>query len=211
MSCNGGRSSLRGDELTPWLIRYAYEQGAFPMTMDDESVEWFQPINRALFPIRGIHLSKSMRRVIRAIQQPGAGQPPFKITFDTAFEDVMRSCLRPGDNWISEDFIRVYTQIHHEGWAHSVEVWRDRELVGGLYGLALGSCFCAESMFHRATNASKVALWAMVEKCRSLCFTIFDAQVMNPHLESLGAYPVPHREYIEMLAEALRTNTPWSR
>ncbi len=134
----------------------------------------------------------------------------FRITFDAAFEQVMRACLRPEDNWISEEFIRVYTQIHFEGWGHSVEVWRQGELVGGLYGIALGSCFCAESMFHRATNASKVALWAMVERCRELGFTIFDAQVMNPHLESLGAISVPHADYMEMLQGALGKTTAWS-
>src|ERR1051326_2508097 len=177
---------MGGDELTPWLIRYGYSQGAFPMTMDDGSVEWFQPHVRALFPIDGIPLSRSMRKLLRNLDRH------FTITFDSAFEEVMRGCLRPGDNWISEDFIRVYTQIYHEGWAHSVEVWQGSALAGGLYGIALGSCFCAESMFHQVTNASKLALWAMVEQCRSLGFTIFDAQVMNPHLESLGAYPLRH-------------------
>lgn len=198
---------MTGDELTPWLIRYAYEQGAFPMTMEDGAVEWFQPVHRALFPIEGIHLSRTMRKVIRDIQTL---RSPFTITFDTSFEEVMRSCLRPRDNWISEEFIRVYTQIHHEGWGHSAEVWHAGRLVGGIYGIAIGSCFCAESMFHRETNASKVALWAMVEKCRSLKFRIFDAQVMNPHLKSLGAYPVPHSNYMEMLDGAKSEVTPWS-
>lgn len=178
------------------------------MTVEEDLVEWFQPLKRALLPIEGIHLSRSMRRLVRSIQ---AGTGPFTVTFDTNFESVMRSCLRPEGNWISEDFIRVYTQIHLEGWGHCVEVWEGEALVGGLYGIALGSCFCAESMFHRSTNASKVALWAMVERCRSLGFTIFDAQVMNPHLESLGAYPVPNRQYLALLERALRNETPWSR
>lgn len=186
------------------------------MTMDDGSVEWFQPVNRALFPLDGIRVSRSMSRVLRRVQigspVPGAH---FQVTFDEAFEQVMRGCLRPGDNWISEDFIRVYGQIHEEGWGHSVEVWRvepggGRELVGGLYGIAIGSCFCAESMYHRATNASKIALWAMLKKCRSLGFTLFDAQVMNPHLASLGAYPVPHERYMGLLRAALERSTPWS-
>lgn len=189
-------------ELTPWLIRYAYEEGAFPMTMDDGEVQWFQPRQRALFPMDGIHVSKSLEKVIR--------KGEFEIRFDTSFEAVMRSCLRPDGNWISEDFIRVYTVIHHEGWGHCSECWLDGELVGGVYGIALGGCFCAESMFHRRTNASKVALWAMVNKCRELGFTIFDAQIMNPHLESLGAFEVPHRQYIPMLAQALEVDTIWS-
>lgn len=189
-------------DLTPWLIRYAYEEGAFPMTMDDGEVQWFLPRQRALFPIDGIHVSRSLRKVI--------DRGEFEIRFDTAFEEVMRSCLRPDGNWISEDFIRVYTLIHHEGWGHCAECWKDGELVGGVYGIALGGCFCAESMFHRRTNASKVALWAMVEKCRELGFTIFDAQIMNPHLESLGAFEVPHREYLPMLEKALKVETVWS-
>lgn len=189
-------------ELTPWLIRYAYEEGAFPMTMDDGEVQWFQPRRRALFPIEGIHVSRSLQKVIR--------RGDFEVRFDTSFEQVMRACLRPDGNWISEDFIRVYTLIHHEGWAHCAECWQDGELVGGLYGIALGGCFCAESMFHRQTNASKVALWAMVDKCRNLGFTLFDAQIMNPHLRSLGAYEVSHLEYMRMLEEALDIQTDWS-
>lgn len=173
------------------------------MTMDDDSVQWFQPRRRALFPINGVHVSRSLRKVI--------DRGEFEIRFDTAFEEVMRSCLRPDGNWISEDFIRVYTLIHHEGWGHCAECWVEGELVGGVYGIALGSCFCAESMFHRRTNASKVALWAMVEKCRELGFTIFDAQIMNPHLESLGAFEMPNRQYLEMLSQALATKTSWSR
>lgn len=193
---------MNGAELTTWLLRYAYRQGAFPMAMDDGQIEWFQPFRRALFPIEGIYVSRSLRRTIRSGR--------FEVRFDTCFEDVVRGCIRPKDNWINEDIVRVYTQANREGWAHCCEVWREGRLVGGLYGLALGACFCAESMFHRETDASKVALWAAVEKCRRLGFEIFDAQIMNPHLRSLGAYEVPHRRYLEMLEQALRRRTPWS-
>jgi leucyl/phenylalanyl-tRNA--protein transferase len=172
------------------------------MTLEDGSIGWFQPRERALFPLAGIHVSRSLRRVLQ--------RGDFQITFDTAFEDVMRGCLRPEDNWISEEFIQVYTQVHNEGWAHSAECWSGGELVGGVYGLALGSCFCAESMFHRHPNASKVALWALLEECRRREFTLFDAQIMNPHLESLGAYEVSHREYMRLLGEALEKRTSWS-
>ncbi len=194
---------MRGDELTPWMVRYGYERAAFPMTMEDERVEWFQPRRRALFPIEGIHVSRSLEKTIR--------RQEFEIRFDTSFEAVMRNCLRPEDNWISEDFIRCYTQIHLEGWGHCSECWFEGELVGGVYGIAMGSCFCAESMFHRRTNASKVALWAMVNKCRELGFTIFDAQIMNPHLQSLGAYEIPHRAYQRILGKALTETTEWSK
>jgi leucyl/phenylalanyl-tRNA---protein transferase len=190
------------DPLTPWLVRYGYAQGALPMTMEDGEVGWFRPRRRCLFPLSGVHVSRSLARTIR--------RGTFEIRFDTAFEAVMRGCLRPDGNWISEDFIRVYTLIHHEGWGHCAEAWVGDELVGGAYGIALGSCFCAESMFHRATDASKVALAALVDRCRELGFTIFDAQIMNPHLRSLGAYEVPEREYARMLRDALERTTPWS-
>jgi leucyl/phenylalanyl-tRNA--protein transferase len=172
------------------------------MTMEDDRVEWFQPRKRALFPIEGIHVSRTLASTIR--------KGTFEVRFDTSFEQVMRSCLRPEDNWISEEFIRCYTQIHREGWGHCSECWLDGELVGGVYGIAMGSCFCAESMFHRKTDASKVALWAMVNRCRELGFTIFDAQIMNPHLESLGAYEMPHRAYQRILRDALQQTTVWS-
>ena len=193
---------MRGEELTPWLLRYGYERGAFPMTMEDGSVEWFQPRKRCLLPIEGIHVSHSLQKRLR--------KEDFEIRFDTQFELVMRNCFRPTDNWLSEDFIRAYGQAHIEGWAHCSECWQNGELVGGVYGIAFGSCFCAESMFFRATDASKVALWALVNRCRDLGFTIFDAQIMNPHLDSLGAYEVPHLAYEIMLSDALNRTTPWS-
>lgn len=192
-----------GEQLTPYLVHYGYRQGAFPMTMEDGSVAWFQPRRRALLPIEGIHVSKSLQKVIR--------KNTFEIKFDSCFENVMRGCLRPTDNWISEEFVHVYTAIHQEGWGHCAECWVDGELAGGVYGIALGGCFCAESMFHRRTNASKVALWAMVNHCRELGFRLFDAQIMNPHLASLGAYEISHEEYMRRLADCANVRTPWSQ
>lgn len=194
---------LLGSELTPWLLRYAYGMGAFPMTMESGEVEWFKPVRRALFPISGIRVSSSLAKVIR--------HGKFEVRFDSEFEAVMRGCLRPDDNWISEEFIRAYGECHRQGWAHCCEAWEGSELAGGVYGLAIGTCFCAESMFHTRTNASKVALWAMVERCRELGFTVFDAQIMNPHLASLGAFEVSEDEYERLLAEALSGTTEWSR
>lgn len=193
---------MRGDLLTPSLIRAAYSEGAFPMgDRRNGEVEFYVPLRRALFPIEGMHVSRSLRRTIRGGR--------FEVRFDSAFEQVMRGCLRPKDNWITEDLIRVYTQIHHEGWAHSAETWRDGALVGGVYGLCLGTCFCAESMFHRETDAGKVALAALVDKCRELGFTLFDAQIMSPHLASLGAFEVSHERYMRLLAKALREPDAW--
>lgn len=178
------------------------------MADDDGTIDWYQPHYRAVFPISGVRVSTSFARKLRRVGF--ADDAEFHVTFDSAFEEVMRGCLRPTDNWINEEIIQVYTEIHRRGWGHSCEVWRDHALVGGLYGVALGSCFCAESMFHRETDCSKIALWAMVERCRALGFDIFDAQVMNPHLESMGAIEISHHEYMVMLEKALRKKTPWS-
>ena len=193
---------MTGADLTPEMIWAGYSQGYFPMTVYANEVEWLCPHERALLPLAGVRVSHSLKKKIR--------QQRLEVRFDTSFEKVMRSCMRPGENWISEDFVRVYTQLHSQGWAHCVECWTDQGLVGGVYGVAIGSCFCAESMFHSATDASKVALWALVEKCRALGFTLFDAQIMNPHLASLGAYQVPHDEYIALLKRALTETTEWS-
>lgn len=189
-------------DLTPEIIEAAYSEGLFPMTDNNTVVEFYLPHVRALFPLEGVHVSRSLAKTIRSGE--------FEVRFDTAFEEVMRGCMRPGDNWINEDIIRVYTEIHRQGWAHCVECWHEGELVGGSYGLALGGCFCAESMFHRRTDASKVALWALVNKCRELGFVLFDAQIMNPHLKSLGAYEMPNRQYQQVLKEALKVKTAWS-
>lgn len=185
------------------MVWLGYSQGYFPMTVYGNEVEWLAPRERALFPIEGIHVSKSLKKTLR--------RGEFQVTFDTAFEEVVRDCMRPGDNWISEDFVRVYSEIHRLGWGHSCEVWKDGSLIGGVYGIAMGSCFCAESMFHRATDASKVALHCMVNRCRELGFSVFDAQIMNPHLQSLGAYEVPHEEYLVLLRRALKQSTEWSQ
>lgn len=194
---------LKPHRLTTRMIAVGYAQGIFPMGNDlDDTVDWFAAVSRCLLPITGIHLSRSMQKVIR--------KGGFDITFDRCFEEVMRCCRRPDGNWIIEPIIQVFKEVHLEGWGHSCEVWMDQELVGGVYGLAIGGCFCAESMFHRRTNASKLALWALVNHCREMGFTLFDAQIMNPHLQSLGAYEVSHDEYLKLLGAAQKVRTPWS-
>ncbi|HXH60118.1 MAG TPA: leucyl/phenylalanyl-tRNA--protein transferase [Fimbriimonadaceae bacterium] len=194
---------MTGADLTPELIWAGYCQGYFPMTVYENEIEWLAPRRRALIPIEGIHVSHSLRKVMR--------KGTFEVTFDKCFTDVIRACIRPSDNWLSEDFVRAYSEVHEQGWAHSCEAWLDGELAGGVYGVAVGSCFCAESMFHRATDASKIALHALVEKCGTLDFTVFDVQIMNPHLKSLGAYEVGHQRYLNMLKDALARTTVWSQ
>ncbi|HRI43221.1 MAG TPA: leucyl/phenylalanyl-tRNA--protein transferase [Fimbriimonadaceae bacterium] len=186
---------MTGEELTPHVLRLGYSEGLFPMTMDDGDIGWFRPLRRALFPIEGIHVSRSLRRVIRSNR--------FEISFDTDFEAVIRGCFRPSDNWLSEDFVRAYTLAFYEGWAHCAECRLDGELVGGVYGVNFGGYLAAESMFHRATNASKVALWAMIHRSRDMGITLFDAQVMNPHLASLGAYEISDQRFKHLLKSAL--------
>lgn len=182
------------------MIHIAYSSGAFVMCENGEH-NWYSVRKRALFPITGIHVSKSLRKVIQGGE--------FEITFDTAFEEVMRGCMRP-ETWISEEIIDGFLRVYQSGWAHSCEVWKDGELAGGVYGIGIGLNFSAESMFHRFTNGSKVALWAMVNQCRELGFTTFDAQIMNPHLKSLGAFEVSDQEYEMTLRDGAGKNTPWS-
>jgi leucyl/phenylalanyl-tRNA---protein transferase len=168
--------------------------------MADETsgdVLWFRPDPRATIPLDGFHVSRSLTRALR--------QGRFEITINTDFEGVMRGCGdRPEGTWISEDFIEVYAALHRAGKAHSVEAWQKGRLVGGTYGVALGGAFMAESMFHRETDASKVALAALVSRLRARDFTLLDVQYVTPHLASLGAVEISRREYERRLSHALR-------
>ena len=172
-----------------------YVNGAFPMGDEDGEVRWYQPHMRAIFPLDTFRPSRSLTKLMK--------QGKFKVTFDTSFEEVMRGCLRPEDNWINEEIIDVFVQGFRLGLCHSCEVWNGFQLVGGLYGISIGRCFNAESMFHRESNASKVALASMISWCREQGYEIFDAQVMNPHLKSMGAVEVPQAEYMARLRTML--------
>ncbi len=183
----------------------------------DGPIHWYTPVDRCLMPIEGIHVSRSLRRKLnRSFVLPPDADPRIDetqqllVTFDREFETVMRSCQRPGEDWISEEMIGIYVAIHHEGWAHSCEVWQAGQLVAGVYGVAIGGCFCGESKFHRVTDASKVALYHLVEHLRQIGFEMFDAQFINEHTQSLGAYEIPQAEYVQRLQRILRTKTPWS-
>ena len=160
-------------------------------------VLWFRPDPRAIIPLDGFHVSRSLKRRLRL--------GGFEIRIDTDFEGVMRACGdRPEGTWISEEFIEVYGALHRAGKAHSVEAWRDGRLAGGCYGVALGGAFMAESMFHLETDASKVALAALTSRLRERGFILLDVQYVTPHLESLGAIEITRREYERRLEEALR-------
>jgi leucyl/phenylalanyl-tRNA--protein transferase len=184
--------------LTPAGIERAYRHGIFPMH-DDRSgnLLWFQPNPRAILPLESFHLSRSLAKTLR--------RGVFEVRVNTDFEGVMRGCAnREEGTWISEEFITVYGALHRMGRAHSVETWRDGRLVGGTYGVALGGAFMAESMFHYETDASKVALAALVARLRERGFALLDVQYLTPHLARFGAVEIPHRVYDALLQRALR-------
>lgn len=183
--------------FTPEGIELAYRYGVFPMA-DSMSgdIYWCRPEPRAIIPLDGFHISRSLAKVIR--------QNRFEIRLDTDFEGVMRCCAnREGGTWISEDFINVYSELHQMGKAHSVEAWRDGKLVGGTYGVSIGAAFMAESMFHQDTNSSKVALAALVAQLNEKRYELLDVQYLTPHLKSLGAVEIPHTHYMRLLNSAM--------
>jgi leucyl/phenylalanyl-tRNA--protein transferase len=183
--------------LTPEGVLLAYAHGIFPMADErSDEVLWFKPDPRAIIPLDGFHVSRSLARTIK--------RATFEIRVDTDFEGVMRGCAdRPEGTWISERFVEVYAALHRAGKAHSVEAWREGRLVGGTYGVALGGAFMAESMFHREIDASKVALAVLVSRLREQGFILLDVQYVTPHLESLGAVEITRREYERRLEQAL--------
>jgi leucyl/phenylalanyl-tRNA--protein transferase len=186
-----------GGDLAPATLLRAYREGIFPWS-DRPAITWWSPDPRAILPLDGLHVSRSLARLIR--------RGVFRVAFDTDFRGVIEGCAapRPGreSTWISPAFIRAYTRLHELGWAHSAECWDGGRLVGGIYGVAIGGWFGGESMFSAEPNASKVALVKLLERLRGCGYLLFDAQVMNPHLASLGAVDIPRTEYLRRLAEA---------
>jgi len=164
---------------------------------DTGEVNWYRPDPRAILPLEGFHCSHSLEKTLR--------KQTFKVTYNTAFSDVMKLCSdRPEGSWISEEFLDAFGDMHRQGKAHSVEVWETEKLVGGVYGVAVGGAFCAESMFYRRTNASKVALFHLVERLKNCRFTLLEVQFLTPHLKSLGAIEISDSEYEALLKKALR-------
>jgi leucyl/phenylalanyl-tRNA--protein transferase len=183
--------------LRPDLVISAYQEGLFPMAMEDGEIGWFSPDPRGIMPIDTFHASDRLRRVVR--------QGRFRLEVDRAFEAVMRACAeRPDDGtWISEEIVETYVELHRRGLAHSVEAWQGDALVGGLYGVHLGAAFFGESMFHRVTDASKVALVALVDRLRQQSFDLLDVQWLTPHLATFGAVEIPRKDYLRRLRLAL--------
>jgi leucyl/phenylalanyl-tRNA--protein transferase len=186
---------------TAELLLNAYAQGIFPMAHEELDFElyWYAPDPRAIIPLDGFHASRRLRQTVR--------QEVFEIRYSTAFERVMRECAAPrgqdSGTWISTGLIDAYTELHRYGFAHSVEAWKDGELVGGLYGVALRGLFAGESMFHRERDASKVCLYHLVERLNERGFALLDTQFTTPHLERFGAIEIPREEYEARLEKAL--------
>jgi leucyl/phenylalanyl-tRNA--protein transferase len=184
-------------------IFLAYTTGEFPTLNQRGEFILFRPRTRAVFPASGMHVSKTLAQTIR--------KDTFRVTFDQAFLQVMHGCVRESENWITPELMRMYHQIHKRGWAHSVECWQGETLAGGLYGLAIGGVFFIESMFSHANDASKVATKHLIDECQRQGFTLIDAQLMSPHLASIGAVEISDDTFQSELNLALSTTTAWGR
>ena len=183
--------------MTPGLVLQAYRKGIFPWPIMQGVVPWASPDPRAVFPLEP---TQPWPRHVKRARKLG-----YRVTFDRAFRQVMSACgeARAEGTWITPDVLATYSDLHELGWAHSVEVWAQDQLVGGLYGLAVGSLFAGESMFHARTGASKVAFAAAAERLRERGFSVFDVQVMSPHLASLGCVEIPRTEYLRLVESAV--------
>ena len=182
------------------VLLHAYKNGVFPMAVEDGEIAWFSPDPRSIIPLDAFHVPHGLRRTLKKNR--------FEIRIDTAFERVMRHCAQRAETWINEEIIASYVNLHREGRAHSVEAWLDGELAGGLYGVALGGAFFGESMFHTVTDASKVALHALVSRLRERGFSLLDTQWTTLHLQRFGVLEISRKNYLERLAASV--NAPCS-
>jgi len=184
-----------GGDLSQERLLYAYQHGIFPWYDEGQPILWWSPDPRCILIPGDLHVSRRLRRSLR--------QSDFVVTFNSAFDEVIAACAedRTGQSgtWITIDMARAYRELHRAGWAHSVEIWRDESLVGGLYGLAIGRVFFGESMFSRAGNASKIALLALCRELVARDFALLDCQVESPHLQSLGATLMPRASFANIL------------
>ena len=177
------------------LLLHAYRSGVFPMAVEDGEIAWFSPDPRTIIPLETFHVPHGLKRTLK--------KNLFEIRISTAFEAVMRHCAQRRETWINEEIIESYVNLYREGYGHSVEAWQDGKLAGGLYGVAIGGAFFGESMFHVVTDASKVALHALVERLRERGYSLLDTQWTTPHLERFGVLEIPRKKYIERLVAAI--------
>ena len=186
-----------GGDLRPETLLRAYRNGIFPWFNEGEPILWWSPDPRAIFELDQFYISRRLARTIRSEK--------FRVTLDRAFHAVMLGCAERRPTWITSDMIEAYTRLYELGHAHSVEAWEGEQLVGGVYGVGMGGFFAGESMFHRVTDASKVALAYLIEYLRIRGFKLFDTQVATEHTLSLGAIHVTRKEYLARLKTALDT------
>lgn len=197
-----------GGDLSSNRLISAYSQGIFPWFSEGEPILWWSPNQRVIFETADWHPSRSLCRLIRQSQSSSS---VFKVTVNHCFSQVMQKCSEPRKDqpttWISEEMKQAYTDLHQRGFAHSLEVWQSDQLVGGIYGVAIGQLFCGESMFSRVTNGSKIALACLISYLRGFGFPLIDCQVENPHLMSLGANIISRADYLKRI-EPLITMQP---
>ena len=192
-----------GGDLSPARLLSAYRNGIFPWFNEDEPPYWWSPSPRAVLFLNELHISKSFAKFLR--------KQSLTVSINNCFSEVIENCavLRQQEGtWITDEMMEAYTQLHHMGHAHSIEVWQDDELVGGLYGVLVGGCFCGESMFHKVTNASKLALVGLVNWLQHYGGTLIDCQIPNDHLLSLGVSTITREDYLEQLRCASLVRLP---
>lgn len=189
-----------GGDLSVNRLLHAYQQGIFPWFSVNEPILWWSPDPRGILPLDNFSVSKSLRKFIR--------KTSLRVTVNQRFDEVIYACAKvkrqSSGTWITDDMINAYIELHRCGSAHSIEVWDDEELVGGLYGVTPGNVFCGESMFHYATNASKLAMFYLVELLRQNGCEFIDCQLQNDHLASLGCIEIPRAEFLNKLKEAVK-------
>ncbi|MFP4449853.1 MAG: leucyl/phenylalanyl-tRNA--protein transferase [Rhodosalinus sp.] len=192
-----GAATEDGEGLTPALVLRAYAVGLFPMAerREDEEIFWVDPRRRGVIPLDGLRISRSLAKRLR--------RDDYSVTVDADFEGVIDACADRDETWINAEIRRLYTALHRLGHAHSLEVWIDGELAGGIYGVTLGAAFFGESMFSLRRDGSKIALAWLVDRLRQAGFVLFDTQFLTPHLASLGGVEISRTEYHRKLAEAL--------
>jgi leucyl/phenylalanyl-tRNA--protein transferase len=186
--------------LSPEVLLFAYQQGLFPMAegRNAKQIQWIQPEKRGIFQLGNFHISKSLRRVIL--------KKDYSITINSCFPKVMEKCADRSETWINDDIYNCYCKLHEDGFAHSVEVWRNSHLIGGVYGVTIGAAFFGESMFSGAANGSKIALAYLHDRLLKAGFLLFDTQFLTEHLASLGAIEISQAQYLVKLEKALNKN-----
>ncbi len=186
--------------LSPEVLLFAYQQGLFPMaeSRNAKRIQWIQPKKRGIFQLGSFHVSKSFRRVLL--------KKDYSITINSCFPKVMEKCADRSETWINGDIYNCYCKLHDDGFAHSIEVWRDNNLIGGVYGVTIGAAFFGESMFSEVSNGSKIALAYLHDRLLKAGFLLFDTQFLTEHLASLGAIEISQAQYLIKLEKALNKN-----